>query len=103
MSGWASTAAGDDLDLTDDELLELKRAFRQYDRDGSGDVKIKEMRALLRDIGVKMTEGEMNDYLDQVDADGSGSLDKMEFFKLVSDLKGHGHWSLETLSGKPTN
>jgi len=100
-SGWASAAGGDELELSDDELLELKRAFRQYDRDGGGDVKIKEMRALLRDIGVRMTEGEMNDYLDQVDADGSGSLDKLEFFKLVSDMKSAGHWTLEMLLGKP--
>ena len=36
----------------------------------------------------------------QVDADGSGTLDRMEFFKLVSDIKDDGHWSLENLSGK---
>ena len=50
-----------------------------------------------------MTKGEMNDYLDQVDADGSGSLDKTEFFKLVSDMKRAGHWTLEMLFGKPRN
>jgi len=33
--------------VSDDEVLELKRAFRQHDREGTGDVKIKQMRGFL--------------------------------------------------------
>jgi len=37
--------------------------------------------------------------LGQVDADGSGTLDIMEFYKLISDMKDHGHWTLEMYTG----
>jgi len=33
--------------ISDDEVLELKRAFRQHDREGTGDVKIKQMRGVF--------------------------------------------------------
>ena len=52
--------------LTTSPTLQLKRAFRAYDKGGAGSVKITEMRGLLSDLGVVMLESEMNDYLDQV-------------------------------------
>ena len=64
-SGWASAVAEKSA-LSEDELVELKRAFRQYDREGKGEIKIKQMRGLLSDLGVRMTDTEMNDYLDEV-------------------------------------
>jgi hypothetical protein len=96
--GWAS-AASDMTGLTDDELLELKRAWGQFDRAGGGEIKIKAMRELLTTLGVSMTEGEMNDYLDDVDADGSGTLDRMEFFKLMDDIKANGQWTIDMYAG----
>jgi hypothetical protein len=66
-SGWASASSSDDMGLSDDELRELKRAFRQYDRDGTGSIKVKQMRGLVTDLGVQISEAELNDFLDQVE------------------------------------
>ena len=35
----------------------------------------------------------------QVDADGSGTLDIMEFYKVISDIKANGQWSLDKMPG----
>lgn len=57
-----------------DELRSWHRVFTLYDRDGGGDVDLKELGLMMRQMGQAPSESEMLRYIDEVDADSSGPL-----------------------------
>ncbi|XP_056638633.1 troponin C, isoallergen Bla g 6.0201-like [Diorhabda sublineata] len=59
--------------------LELKGAFRLYDRDGNGFITIEVLREILRELDEKLTEDDLDNMIDEIDADGSGTVDWEEF------------------------
>jgi len=46
--------------------------FRKYDEDGSDSIDGDEIRILLKDLGVKMKEKEIDELIDRLDTDGGG-------------------------------
>lgn len=70
--------------------LNLKRQFRRYDKDGSGDLSLAEVSLLFIDMDLtpkcQEDQDEMKALLQEVDADGSGELDFDEFQDLVQKI-----------------
>merc|ERR1719219_2584914 len=58
---------------------ELKEAFRIYDRDGQGFITTDVLKEILREIDQTLTEDDLLNIIDEVDEDGSGTLDFDEF------------------------
>ena len=54
---------------------ELKEAFRIYDRDGQGYITTDVLKEILREIDSALTEDDLDNIIDEVDEDGSGTLD----------------------------
>ena len=54
---------------------ELKEAFRIYDRDGQGYITTDVLKEILREIDTELTEDDLDNIIEEVDADGSGTLD----------------------------
>ncbi|KAK8728578.1 hypothetical protein OTU49_009023, partial [Cherax quadricarinatus] len=61
----------------DEEALkaELKEAFRVYDREGNGYITTEVLREILRELDNRLTEEDLDNIIEEVDEDGSGTLD----------------------------
>jgi len=63
---------------------ELKTAFRLYDRDGLGYITPAVLKEILLELDNKLTDEELNDIVEEVDSDGSGSIDFDEFLAMMT-------------------
>lgn len=51
-------------------LTEFKEAFSLFDKDGDGTITTKELGTVMRSLGQNPTEAELQDMINEVDADG---------------------------------
>merc|ERR1711936_450463 len=72
--------------LEDDEALkkELKEAFRIYDKDQQGYITTDTLKEILREIDNKLSEEDLDGIIEEVDEDGSGTLDFDEFMEMMT-------------------
>lgn len=49
---------------------EFKEAFSLFDKDGDGTITTKELGTVMRSLGQNPTEAELQDMINEVDADG---------------------------------
>merc|ERR1712055_329476 len=62
---------------------ELKEAFRIYDRDGQGFITTDVLKEILREIDSTLTESDLENIIEEVDEDASGTLDFDEFQEMM--------------------
>jgi len=69
----------------DEESLkeELKEAFRIYDKEGNGYITTQVLKEILRELDNRLTEEDIEGIVDEVDEDGSGTLDFDEFMDMM--------------------
>ncbi|KAM0037963.1 putative EF-hand domain-containing protein [Helianthus debilis subsp. tardiflorus] len=70
--------------LTDDQISEFKEAFSLFDKNGDGYITTKELGTVMRSLGQNPTEAELLDMINEVDADGNGTIDFPEFLGLMA-------------------
>ena len=63
---------------------EFKEAFLMFDTDGDGCVTTKELGTVMRSLGQNPTEAEIQDMINEVDADGNGNIDFPEFLTMMA-------------------
>ncbi|XP_055712599.1 troponin C-like [Phlebotomus papatasi] len=63
---------------------ELKEAFRLYDKEGKGYLTLEVLRDILRELDDKITEDDLDMMIDEIDADGSGTVDFDEFMEVMT-------------------
>ena len=51
-------------------IAEFKEAFQLFDKDGDGTITTKELGTVMRSLGQNPTEAELQDMINEVDADG---------------------------------
>merc|ERR1739844_232194 len=70
----------------DDEALkkELKEAFRIYDKEGNGYISTDTLKEILKELDNKLTEEDLDGIIEEVDEDGSGTLDFDEFMGMMA-------------------
>jgi Ca2+-binding EF-hand superfamily protein len=58
---------------------ELVRAFTAFDKDGNGLIDANEVRASLKKAGTDLTDEQVKEIIKELDVDGDGQLNYMEF------------------------
>ncbi|XP_071063381.1 calmodulin-like [Dasypus novemcinctus] len=85
---------------TEEHITEAKEAFSVFDKDGDGMITTKELGTVIRSLGRNPTDGELQDMINEVDADGSSTNDFLEFLTMMD---GHGCISAAELHHVETN
>ncbi|CAO2182571.1 unnamed protein product [Urochloa humidicola] len=70
--------------LNEDQIAEFKEAFSLFDKDGNGCITTEELGTVMRSLGQNPTEAELQDMINEVDADGNGTIDFPEFLGLMA-------------------
>ena len=66
--------------LTEEQIAEFKEAFSLFDKDGDGTITTKELGTVMRSLGQNPTEAELQDMINEVDADGKRLLKAVAVF-----------------------
>ncbi|PPJ50644.1 hypothetical protein CBER1_05246 [Cercospora berteroae] len=72
--------------LSEEEKQHYREAFSVFDKNGDGEISAAELGDVMRSLGLKPTDGELQDMLHEVDSDNSGSIDINEFLVLMSHV-----------------
>ncbi|CAJ0648032.1 7239_t:CDS:10 [Entrophospora sp. SA101] len=67
-----------------DQIAEFKEAFSLFDKDNDGSITTKELGTVMRSLGQNPTESELQDMINEVDADGNGTIDFPEFLTMMA-------------------
>ncbi|KAM7201826.1 calmodulin [Rhypophila sp. PSN 637] len=88
--------------LTEEQVSEFKEAFSLFDKDGdglaepilsvaghvlnydSGQITTKELGTVMRSLGQNPSESELQDMINEVDADNNGTIDFPEFLTMMA-------------------
>jgi len=62
---------------------ELKDAFRIYDKEGQGFITSATLRGLIAELLAPLTEDELDGIIEELDEDGSGTMDFDEFCEMM--------------------
>ncbi|CAL8400979.1 unnamed protein product [Arctogadus glacialis] len=74
--------------LSEEMITEFQAAFNMFDSDGGGDISTKELGQVMRMLGQNPTREELDAIIEEVDEDGSGTIDFEEFLvMMVQQLK----------------
>jgi len=66
-----------------DSEEELVEAFRAFDKDGNGRIRVAELRHVFTQLGEKITDEECDEMIMEADIDGDGLIDYAEFVKMI--------------------
>jgi len=62
---------------------ELLAAFAVFDEDNSGSISRKEMKKLMKKLGQKLSDEELDAMMEEVDTDNDGQIDFEEFKSMM--------------------
>ena len=65
--------------ITPEQQVEYREAFALFDKNGDGTITVTELGTVMRSLGNNPTETELQDMINEVDADGNGTLEFDEF------------------------
>lgn len=68
-----AAAAGEQTDVTGES--EWRAQFALFDADGDGHLTATELREVMRSLGMKPEEGACESMINEVDADGNGTVE----------------------------
>ncbi|RZF38194.1 hypothetical protein LSTR_LSTR005555 [Laodelphax striatellus] len=63
---------------------ELREAFRLYDKEGYGYITTDVLREILLELEPDMSDEDLDNMIDEIDADGSGTVDFEEFMEVMT-------------------
>ncbi|KAM5135914.1 troponin C, skeletal muscle [Mantella aurantiaca] len=69
--------------LSEEMIAEFKAAFDMFDTDGGGDISTKELGTVMRMLGQTPSKEELDAIIEEVDEDGSGTIDFEEFLVMM--------------------
>ncbi len=70
--------------MTPEKEAEYREAFQLFDKNGDGTITVIELGTVMRNLGNNPTDAELQDMINEVDADGNGTLEFDEFCNLMA-------------------
>lgn len=70
-------------DISDDLKTEFREAFGLFDKSNKGFITSEDLGNLMKKLGQNPSETELKDMIDEIDADGNGTIDFEEFLQLI--------------------
>ncbi len=70
--------------FAEEQINNYKEAFLEYDKDGSGNISIKELGTVMRTLGENPTEDELQNLINKYDEDGNGTMEFTEFLCMMA-------------------
>uniref|UniRef100_A0A8C3S858 EF-hand domain-containing protein n=1 Tax=Chelydra serpentina TaxID=8475 RepID=A0A8C3S858_CHESE len=67
-----------------DSEEEIREAFRVFDEDGNGYVSAAELRHVMTSLGEKLTDEEVDEMIEEADADSDGQVNYEEFVRMMA-------------------
>ncbi|KAG8049192.1 hypothetical protein GUJ93_ZPchr0009g659 [Zizania palustris] len=77
--------------LKQEEIVEFRKAFSFFDKDGDGCITLEELDTVVRSLGQTPTAEELEEMIRDVDADGNGSIEFGEFLALMARKAARGY------------
>ena len=72
-----------DQTISEQAINEFKQAFNIFDKDKDGYITIKELDQIMKKLGQTLTESELQNMINEVDIDGSGTIDFRDFLGIM--------------------
>jgi Ca2+-binding EF-hand superfamily protein len=72
--------------FTDQQLSDFKKQFKQIDDDKSGHLDEDEMKMLIDALGIPADRNKVHEMMEEIDVDGTGSIDFNEFVTMMHDM-----------------
>ncbi|XP_077987619.1 neo-calmodulin-like [Glandiceps talaboti] len=82
-----TTWQGDEV--TPEQLAEFKEAFSMFDKNGDGKITTGELGTVMRSLGLNPTDEELDDMINEIDADGNGTVEFPEFISMMVKKRSH--------------
>ncbi|XP_060806504.1 neo-calmodulin [Amyelois transitella] len=79
------SGAGGATTSAEQEERELRDAFRVFDKHNRGYICASDLRAVLQCLGEDLSEEEIEDMIKEVDSDGDGRIDFLEFVRALGE------------------
>ena len=70
--------------ITPEQELEYREAFQMFDKNGDGCISVNELGTVMRSVGQNPNNEELQTIINDVDADGNGTLDFQEFCQMMA-------------------
>ncbi|KAL9125382.1 MAG: hypothetical protein Q9217_005405 [Psora testacea] len=70
--------------LLPDQLADLRAAFALFDDNGDGEITAAELGSVMRSLGLKPSDTELQDLMNEIDVDRSGTISFEEFSTIMA-------------------
>ncbi|CAL0320559.1 unnamed protein product [Lupinus luteus] len=69
--------------LNEDQIAEFREAFCLIDKDSDGFISVDELLTIIHSLDLNPIKEEIQDMISEVDIDGKGSIDFVEFLNIM--------------------
>jgi len=76
------------IELSEEQIQEIKDAFNLFDTDGSGSIDAKELHVAMTALGFEPKKEEILLMITEIDKDGSGTIEFEEFLSMMTEKNG---------------
>ena len=83
--------------LTEEQISDCKEAFSLFDKDGDGSITCEELKTVMTSLGENPTTTELEEMIQEVDADGNGKIEFSEFLHMMAQKMGTRNFDDEAL------
>uniref|UniRef100_A0A8B9EHP5 EF-hand domain-containing protein n=1 Tax=Anser cygnoides TaxID=8845 RepID=A0A8B9EHP5_ANSCY len=63
---------------------EILKGFKLFDYDGTGKISFEKLKLVATEVGEDITDEELQEMIDEADADGDGEVDQQEFLRILT-------------------
>ncbi|PSR92769.1 Calmodulin-like protein [Actinidia chinensis var. chinensis] len=69
----------------EEQIVEFQEVFSLFDKDGDGCITVEELATVIRSLDQNPTEEELQDMINEIDADGNGTIEFTEFLNFMAN------------------